>query len=85
MKTNIIKLKHDVKKMPKSRSQSARTRRRERTAPMPMGGAGLIRFFQDSSQGIKIGPGWTLGLSILLIVVSILAKIGVFSWLLGGG
>ncbi|MHA1340695.1 MAG: preprotein translocase subunit Sec61beta [Promethearchaeota archaeon] len=69
--------------MAKQKRQSARRRRRDKTAPMPMGGAGLIRFFQDSSQGIKIGPGWTIGLAITLIIVSILAKAGVFSWLLG--
>ncbi|MBD3353760.1 MAG: preprotein translocase subunit Sec61beta [Candidatus Lokiarchaeota archaeon] len=51
---------------------------------MPMGGAGLIRFFQDSSQGIKVGPGWTVALSLILIAFAILARLGVFDWLFGG-
>jgi preprotein translocase subunit Sec61beta len=66
------------------KNQSARSRRRDSNAPMPMGGAGLIRFFQDESTGVKIGPGWTIALSIMIIVLSILADYGIFSWLLGG-
>jgi preprotein translocase subunit Sec61beta len=50
---------------------------------MPMGGAGLIRFFQDESTGIKVGPIVTILLSVLLIVMVILAQVGVFEWLFG--
>ena len=28
----------------------------EAMPPMPMGGAGLMRFYQDASNGFKIGP-----------------------------
>ena len=62
-------------------TQSRRKKRRTGTAPMPMGGAGLMRFFQDSSVGIKVGPISTVILSVALIVVVILAHLGVFSWL----
>lgn len=68
-------------------TQSRRKKRRSGTAPMPMAGAGLMRFFQDSSVGIKVGPISAVILSVALIVIVILAHLGVFSWLFtpGGG
>lgn len=69
------------------RTQSRRKKRRSGTSPMPMGGAGLMRFFADSSVGIKIGPITTILLSVSLIVIVILAWLGIFSWIFtpGGG
>ncbi|MFX0001420.1 MAG: preprotein translocase subunit Sec61beta [Candidatus Hodarchaeota archaeon] len=67
--------------MSSRRAQSRRKKRRSGTAPMPMGGAGLMRFFQDSSVGIKIGPISTVILSIALILIVILAHLGIFNWL----
>jgi preprotein translocase subunit Sec61beta len=49
---------------------------------MPMGGAGLIRFYQDQSNGIKVGPIATIVLSVLLILVVIVAHNGWLQWLL---
>ncbi|MHA1731048.1 MAG: preprotein translocase subunit Sec61beta [Promethearchaeota archaeon] len=66
--------------MSSKKKQSRRSRRRSHDAPMPMGGAGLIRFFQDESTGIKVGPIATVLLSVLLIVVVILGHNKVFSW-----
>ncbi len=66
-----------------AKKQSARSKRRRKEAPMPTGGAGLIRFFQDSSSGIKVSPTWTVGLAIILIAVVILAHSGVFGWIFG--
>ena len=73
--------------MSSSRSQSRRKKRRSGNAPMPLAGAGLMRFFQDSSIGMKIGPISTILLSIALILIVILAHVGVFTWLFtpGGG
>ena len=73
--------------MSSRRVQSRRKKRRSGSAPMPMGGAGLMRFFEDSSIGIKVGPVSTILLSIALIALVILAHIGVFNWLFtpGGG
>jgi len=48
---------------------------------MPMGGAGLMRFFEDSSIGIKVGPITTALLAAGLIVIVILAHIGIFEWI----
>ncbi|MBN1802902.1 MAG: preprotein translocase subunit Sec61beta [Candidatus Lokiarchaeota archaeon] len=63
------------------KSQSRRKKRRASNAPMPMGGAGLMRFFEDSSIGIKIGPISTALISAGLIVLVILAHIGLFNWI----
>ena len=62
-------------------SQSRRKKRRSGTAPMPMGGAGLMRFFEDSSIGIKVSPITTVVFSVALILIVIFAWLGVFSWL----
>jgi len=43
---------------------------------MPMGGAGLIRFYQDEAGGIRIGPIATVLLAAVLIVVVIFAWLG---------
>lgn len=68
-------------------TQSKRKKRRSGSAPMPMAGAGLMRFFADSSVGIKVGPISTVLLSIALILIVLLAHLGVFNWLFtpGGG
>ncbi|MFX1410175.1 MAG: preprotein translocase subunit Sec61beta [Promethearchaeota archaeon] len=68
-------------------SQSRRRKRRSGSAPMPMAGAGLMRFFEDSSIGIKVGPISTIILSISLILIVVLAHAHIFDWLFtpGGG
>ncbi len=67
--------------MSKRGTESRRKKRRSGSAPMPMGGAGLMRFFQDSSVGIKVGPVIPVILSVALILVVILARFHVFDWL----
>jgi len=67
-----------------SRKKSARQKRRSSDTSMPSGGAGLIRFYQDQSNGIKVSAITALVFSVLLIVVVILGHVGVFNWLLGG-
>ncbi len=68
-----------------AKKKSKRSRRRGADGPMPMGGAGLIRFFQDESTGIKVGPIATLLLSVFLIIMVILAHAGVFKIIFGLG
>jgi preprotein translocase subunit Sec61beta len=65
----------------KRRSQSRRRKRRSGSAPMPMGGAGLMRFFEDSSIGIKVGPISTVIFAVVLILIVMFAWLGVFNWL----
>ena len=61
---------------------SRRKKKRGSGGPMPMGGAGLMRFFEDSSIGIKIGPVATLIFSVTLILIVILANLNIFELLL---
>ena len=67
-----------------SQRKSARQKRRSSDSAMPAGGAGLIRFYQDQSNGIKISAITALAFSVILIVVVIIAHVGWFDWLLGG-
>jgi len=67
--------------MSSRRGQSRRKKRRSGTAPMPMGGAGLMRFFEDSSIGIKVSPITTVIFAVGLIVIVILAWLKIFNWL----
>ncbi len=66
-----------------AKKKSKRARRRGADGPMPMGGAGLIRFFQDESTGIKVGPIATILLSVFLIVMVILAQMHVLDVIFG--
>lgn len=50
-------------------------KRKESQGPMPAASAGLLRFFEEETEGIKIRPELLMGLSIGLIVISVVAKI----------
>jgi preprotein translocase subunit Sec61beta len=63
------------------KTQSRRKKRRTGNAPMPMGGAGLMRFFEDSSIGIKIGPITAILLSVGLILIVMFSWLGIFDWI----
>ncbi len=63
------------------RTQSRRKKRRIGNTPMPMGGAGLMRFFEDSSIGIKVGPITAVLLSVGLILIVMFAWLGIFDWI----
>jgi preprotein translocase subunit Sec61beta len=52
---------------------SAREKRRKREAPMPAASAGLLRFFEEETPGIKVRPEVVLMLSIGLIAISLFA------------
>jgi len=42
---------------------------------MPAASAGLLRFFEEETEGIKIRPELLMIVSVALIVVSVLVKI----------
>jgi len=52
---------------------SAREKRRKREAPMPAASAGLLRFFEEETPGIKVRPEVVLVLAVALIAVSLFA------------
>ena len=58
--------------MPKT---SKRKRKKRGEGPMPSGGAGLIRFFEDETPGIKIGPTMVVILAAILMIFTVIAHI----------
>jgi preprotein translocase subunit Sec61beta len=42
---------------------------------MPQSSAGLMRFFQDETNGVKIPPEFVVGAAVLLIVTVIAARV----------
>jgi len=44
-------------------------------SPMPAASAGLLRFFEEETEGIKIRPELLVAFSIALIVISVLATV----------
>ena len=51
-----------------------REKKRERRAPMPAASAGLLRFFEEETQGIKIRPELVVMLAVSLILAAILGR-----------
>jgi len=50
-------------------------RRKKDSSPMPATGAGLLRFFEEETEGIKVKPEILVAASIALIIICILANI----------
>lgn len=57
----------------------SRTKRRESRAPMPTSTAGLLRFYEEESFGIKVRPE-----VIITIVVAFILVVSLAPLLLGG-
>lgn len=51
------------------------SKKKKEKAPMPATGAGLLRFFEEETEGVKVKPEILVGLSIALIVVVVLARV----------
>jgi preprotein translocase subunit Sec61beta len=58
--------------MPKT---TKKRRKKKGDGPMPSGGAGLIRFFEDETPGIKVGPTVVVVMSAIMIVATVLAHV----------
>ena len=51
-------------------------------SPMPSGGAGLIRFFEDETPGIKVGPTLVVVFAAILLIGVVIAHIATqFGWI----
>jgi preprotein translocase subunit Sec61beta len=50
-------------------------KKKEKSAPMPAASAGLLRFFEEETEGVKVRPEILVGLAIALIVVVVLARV----------
>ena len=56
--------------------KTAKKRRKKRgEGPMPSGGAGLVRFFEDETPGIKVGPTLVVILTVILLVAVVIAHV----------
>jgi preprotein translocase subunit Sec61beta len=50
-------------------------KKKENQGPMPAASAGLLRFFEEETEGIKIRPELLMIFAVGLIIVSVVAKI----------
>ncbi len=50
-------------------------KKRDKSAPMPAASAGLLRFFEEETQGIKIRPELVVALAVTLSLTAILARV----------
>jgi preprotein translocase subunit Sec61beta len=51
------------------------SKKKKDKAPMPAASAGLLRFFEEETEGIKIRPELLVVFAVTLVVISVLAKI----------
>ena len=63
--------------------KTAKKRRSKRgDGPMPSGGAGLIRFFEDETPGIKVGPTLVVILAAMLVIAVVVSHVATqFGWI----
>ena len=54
---------------------SRREKRRRSESPMPAASAGLLRFFEEETEGIKIRPEMVVFIAVGLIAISLLAYV----------
>lgn len=53
----------------------SRRKKKEKSAPMPAASAGLLRFFEEETEGVKVKPEILVVASIALIIVCVLAHV----------
>jgi preprotein translocase subunit Sec61beta len=56
-------------------SKSKRSKKRERSTSMPAASAGLLRFFEEETQGLRIRPELVVILALGLILATVLAHL----------
>jgi len=49
-------------------------KKKESSGPMPAASAGLLRFFEEETEGIKIRPELLVVFAVAVIIVSVLAR-----------
>jgi len=50
-------------------------RKKKEQGPMPAASAGLLRFFEEETEGVKIRPELLVVFAVSLVVISVLAKV----------
>ena len=51
------------------------SKKAKKNAPLPASSAGLLRFFEDETKGVKVKPEIVLGVTGGLIAISILIRV----------
>jgi preprotein translocase subunit Sec61beta len=51
------------------------SKKKKESAPMPAASAGLLRFFEEETEGIKIRPELLVIFAVALIIISVLAQV----------
>ena len=54
---------------------SKREKRRKKESPMPAASAGLLRFFEEETPGIRIRPEVVILMAVGLTVISLFANL----------
>lgn len=49
-------------------------KKKEKKSPMPAASAGLLRFFEEETEGIKVRPELLVVMAVALIIVAVLAR-----------
>jgi preprotein translocase subunit Sec61beta len=55
-------------------AMSARRKKKSEGGRMPAQSAGLLRFFEEETRGIKIRPEVAVIMAVALVIASVLAK-----------
>jgi preprotein translocase subunit Sec61beta len=50
-------------------------KKKKDSGPMPAASAGLLRFFEEETEGVKVRPELLIVFAVSLIVISVLAKV----------
>jgi preprotein translocase subunit Sec61beta len=51
------------------------SKKKKDKSPMPAASAGLLRFFEEETEGVKIRPEILVVVAVTLVVLSVLAKV----------
>ena len=54
---------------------SKREKKRGKRAPMPAASAGLLRFFEEETRGIRVKPELAVIFGVILILACVLAQL----------
>jgi preprotein translocase subunit Sec61beta len=50
-------------------------KKKKSSSPMPAASAGLLRFFEEETEGVKVRPEILVGSAVALIILCILAQV----------
>lgn len=65
----------EINHHPGSKGFKLSKKKKESKSPMPAASAGLLRFFEEETEGVKVRPEILVVFAISLIVVCALARI----------